>query len=49
MLNQEWTLEELQHYLDILVNASHGEPLEAVYYWEKKKYSQISDMKFHKA
>ena len=24
------------------------EPLEAADYWEKKKYSQISDLKFHK-
>ena len=26
---------------------SHPEPPEATYYWEKKKYGQISDQKFH--
>ena len=35
--SQEWRFEELQHYLDILVKIFHSEPLESVYYWEKKK------------
>ena len=26
----------------------HPEPPKAVHYWEKKKYSQISNLKFHK-
>ena len=35
--DQEWNFEELQHELDILVKTFHPEPVEAVYYWEKKK------------
>ena len=31
-LGQEWTLEEFQHWLDILVKMSHSEPLEATSY-----------------
>ena len=34
--NQEWSLEELQHWLDIPVKTSHPEQLVAVYYWKKK-------------
>ena len=26
----------------------HPEPVEAVCYWEKKKWGQMSDLKFHK-
>ena len=26
----------------------HSKPLEAVHHWEKKKWGQISDLKFHK-
>ena len=37
MLEQEWSVEELQHQLDILVDDIHLEPLEAIYYWEKAK------------
>ena len=39
------TLEKLQHSLDILVKIYHPEPLEAIYYCEKKKQGQISDLK----
>ena len=39
-------LEELQHELYILVKTSHPEPPEVVYYQEKKKQGQISDLKF---
>ena len=31
-LGQEWTLEEFQHWLDILVKTSHSELLEATFY-----------------
>ena len=30
-----------------IVNTFHPEPPKAVYYWEKKKLGQISDLKFH--
>ena len=30
------------------MNIFHPEPLEAINYREKKKYGQISDLKFHK-
>ena len=34
--------------MDILVKTSYPKPLQAVYYWEKKKQGQILDLKFHK-
>ena len=46
--DQEFSINWIQHKLGILVKTSHPEPPEALYYWEKKKKSQISDLKFYK-
>ena len=32
MLEEEWSLEELQHQLDILVDDIQLEPVEGIYY-----------------
>ena len=46
MQDQERSLEELHHYLNILIKTSQSEPCEAVNYWEITKHGQITDMKF---
>ena len=44
MYNQEWSLEKLQHQLDIFAKTSHPEPKPSI---TEDKIKQTSDPKFH--
>ena len=49
MLNQEWTLEELQHVLDVLVKITIQNHSKLSITEKRRNKTKISDQKFYKS